>query len=101
MKQTLDLADVQGLVVRGYGELPHAAYLLYSIQDAAGARGLLGQWAEEVPSAAEKAKTSALHVAFTARGLHAIGLAQQALDGFAVQFVEGMTTEHRSRLLGD
>ena len=38
---TLDVADVQGLVVRGYGRLPHAAFLLCAVRDPQAARALL------------------------------------------------------------
>jgi Dyp-type peroxidase family len=97
----LDLPDVQGLVVRGYGRLPRAAFLLCSVEDDGAARALLGRWAGEITAAARRSDESALNIAFTAPGLQAIGLPKDAIDGFSAPFVEGMTTEHRGRLLGD
>ena len=99
---TLDVADVQGLVVRGYGRLPHAAFLACRIRDAQGARAVLRDLIGEVGSGVGHDADTALQVAFTASGLVALGLRDDVIErGFAAPFVEGMTTEHRQRLLGD
>jgi Dyp-type peroxidase family len=99
---TLDVADVQGLVVRGYGRLPHAAFLLCAVRDPAAARAFLRDRLEDATSGAGPQGDHALNVAFTAPGLVAVGLPGDVVaDGFAAPFVEGMTTEHRRRLLGD
>ena len=39
MTDVLDLDDIQGLVVRGYGSLPHACFLPMTVRDAGAARG--------------------------------------------------------------
>jgi Dyp-type peroxidase family len=101
MDAKIDLEDVQGLLRHGYGTLPHAAFLLFSVKDAEGTRALLNQWAAEVTTSAAEAGETALHVAISAPGLRAIGLPSEVVEGFSPQFVEGMGTEHRSRLLGD
>ena len=51
MTEHLDLEDMQGLLVRGYGRLPAAAFLLLRIDDAGAARRGLGAWADAVSSA--------------------------------------------------
>ena len=99
---TLDVADVQGLVVRGYGRLPHAAFLACRIRDAQDTRAVLRDLIGEVGSGVGHDADTALQVAFTASGLVALGLRDAIVErGFAAPFVEGMTTEHRQRLLGD
>jgi Dyp-type peroxidase family len=98
----LDLTDVQGLVARGYGRLPHAAFLLFTVDDAAAARAVLGRWAAEVTTGDRTDGDHALNIALTAPGMVAVGLPREVVDGgFAAPFAEGMTTEHRGRLLGD
>jgi hypothetical protein len=101
MMRTVDPGDVQGLVAHGFGSLQRATFLLLAVEDAEAARAVLGQWAPQVSHAAGQYPDSALNIAFTTPGLRAIGLPEAALSGFSAQFVEGMTTEHRSRLLGD
>ncbi|SFI72886.1 Dyp-type peroxidase family [Amycolatopsis sacchari] len=98
---TLDLDDVQGLVVRGYGRLRHAAFLLYGVADAETARNALGRWAGQVTSGAVVSPESAVNVALTAAGLRALAVPASIVASFSPAFAEGMTTEHRSRLLGD
>jgi hypothetical protein len=54
MAETLEFADIQGIVTRGYGKLRAATYALLEISDAAAARAWLGtlagmeNWAEAV-----------------------------------------------------
>ena len=98
---TLDVADVQGLVVRGYGRLPHAHFLACAVHDPGSARRLLGDLLAQVTNGVGHGD-AALNVAFTAPGLIALGLPADVVEGgFAAPFVEGMTTAHRQRLLGD
>jgi Dyp-type peroxidase family len=98
---TLDLADVQGLVARGYGNLRAATFLLLAIEDGAAARGWLRAASPAVTPGDARPDDQALHVAFTSSGLERLGLAPQALGLFSNEFVAGMTTPHRTRILGD
>jgi len=98
---TLDNDDIQGIVLRGYRSLPEAEFCLLHVNDAAAARTWLGTVAEEVMDATANPEESALNVAFTYRGLQALGLSESVLASFAIEFQEGMTTQHRSRILGD
>ncbi|MEJ2889209.1 Dyp-type peroxidase [Actinomycetospora aeridis] len=99
--EVVDREDVQGLVARGYGRLPHASYSLYAIERPGEARALLARWADVVGTAGPAGEGTTLNVALSAAGLRALGIAESRIAGFAAPFVEGMVTEHRSRLLGD
>jgi Dyp-type peroxidase family len=102
-EEPLDLDDIQGLVARGYGRLPHAAYLLLRVDDPAQAGRLLQRWVDQgaVTPASESPRRQALHVALTAPGVQAMTGWQALPDGFAEPFLTGMATPYRSRLLGD
>jgi Dyp-type peroxidase family len=96
---TLERDDVQGLLVRGYGQLRAARYLLGEIVDATKALDWLGRL--DVASGAPGIVDVAVNVAFTASGLSNLGLPGNALGQFSREFVDGMVTEHRQRILGD
>ena len=99
---SIDAKDVQGLVRFGYGGLKEACYLLLRIRDGAAARA----WCAVAPVATaefqEKPPDVALQVAFTSKGLRALGVSSQVLSGFSAEFQVGMAGEDsRSRRLGD
>ena len=96
---TLELGDVQGLFARGYGDLKSASFLLLKVEDAAAARRSLGELA--VTHADDRRPEQALNLAFTSSGLERLGLPAEALTRFSNEFVAGMTTPHRTRILGD
>jgi Dyp-type peroxidase family len=98
-----ELDDIPALVWSGFGRLRGAAYLLLRVVESGPARNWLR--AQHVASASD-VKTGhlsqALQIAFTARGLHALGFADEALASFAPEFLDGMAGDsHRSRRLGD
>jgi Dyp-type peroxidase family len=103
----LELYDVQGIVIRGYGHLHAAAFPLLRIVDPGAARAWLATLAGTITSALRKPQEQAVNVAFTFPGLVALGLGDRA-EGFAPEFIEGIapppvgdTIAHRSRILGD
>lgn len=98
---TPELADIQGLFARGYGNLRAAAFLLLGVQDAGAARRWLGETAPEVTSAEARPDDHALNIAFTSTGLVSLGFPRDGVDMFSNEFATGMTTPHRSRILGD
>lgn len=100
MTEPLDLDDIQGLVVRGYGSLPFAAYALFRVEQEASARALLRGWADVVTPAVVSPRDAAVQVALGPGGIAAIR-PDAMLAGFSEQFTTGMVTSHRSRLLGD
>jgi len=98
---TPELADIQGLFARGYGDLRAAAFLLLGIDDPSRARGWLGGIAGAVTGAEARPEGHAINLAFTSTGLERIGVPTEALAMFSNEFVTGMTTPHRQRILGD
>jgi Dyp-type peroxidase family len=96
-----DLEDLQGLVVRGYANLTAASFLLLEITNSAAARAWLAMTADLVTDARSRPTENSLNVAFTSSGLHSLGLEGRVLGMFPNEFVEGMVTPFRRRLLGD
>ena len=100
-KAAVDTADVQGLVLQGYGKHRAAAYLVLEVTDGARARSWLGRLLPEVTLGEGRPHGAALNLALTSSGLAKLGLPSATLSGFSLEFLEGMTSAHRSRLLGD
>ena len=96
-----DYADVQGLVRFGYKHMTKARYDLLRIKDAAAARAWLR--AARVTNAVymKPPPITALHVAFSAPGLRALGVSEAVIAGFSHEFRAGMAAESRARQLGD
>ncbi len=102
MTVALDLDDIQGLIVRGYGRLGIARLLFLGITDPAAARRWLAAVADEITPGRADPDDASMHVAFTYAGLEKLGLHPEALaTKFPQEFVKGMTTDHRRRQLGD
>jgi Dyp-type peroxidase family len=97
----LDLDDIQGLVARGYGNLEAASFLLLAIDDAAAACGWLGSASRTIANAEARPDDRAVNIALTSSGLRRLGLAPDVLRMFSNEFLTGMTTPHRTRILGD
>ena len=97
----LELQDIQGLVARGYGGLPSACFVLAGIDEERAARTWLGSLVDSVTPAALRPQDHGVHVAFTSDGLSKLGLRPAGPGGLSEEFIGGMTTPHRRRLLGD
>lgn len=102
----LELDDIQGYLLRGYAHMMYSRFVFLQVKEAAAVKNWLARsWnsfttAQHVPKD-EKICDNHLNIAFTNKGLLALGLKQQNLDEFSVEFREGMVTPHRTRLLGD
>ena len=100
-----EFADIQGLLWSGYGPLKEACFLLLRVTDAAAARAWLGATAGSITTIEKlrQARVSrALHIALTAGGMRALGVAENVIDGFSAEFIAGLAgDEGRSRRLGD
>jgi len=108
METRLDLADIQGNVVRAYGRysFPVARYFFLQITDAAAGRTFVEairprvtpatRWDGE--GAASKPEVT-LNVGFSFFGLYALGLPTRTLQGFPTEFADGMKA--RAFILGD
>ncbi len=101
----LPMQDIQGIILWGYGHLPQARYLLLRV--ARLGPGLLG-WLSALPlaSAAAESKTDEppeplLNLAFSYRGLSALGVDEALLERFSTPFVQGSDDEYRARVNGD
>lgn len=97
----LELEDIQGLLARGYGNLRAASFILIAIEDAAAARRWLGSLVDSITAASERPKEQSVNLAFTAPGLAKLGVETAVDAGFSAEFVGGMVTPHRRRLLAD
>ena len=63
--ENLDKKDIQGIIVRGYSNLPAACFMLISIKDAEPAKYWLNQLIPDITPALHKPNEYAVHVAFT------------------------------------
>jgi Dyp-type peroxidase family len=98
---SLDLADIQGLLARGYRGLRHARFTVFGIPGQAVGQALLSWLLPQVTTAGRFTADSAVHVAFTAAGLGRLGLPGGVIAGFSAEFAEGMASPDRSRFLSD
>lgn len=116
MSSHLELADLQGNILTAYGRLgfPKARYLLFHVGQAAAGRAFVLwlharvttalRWPSSRPGApAVKSVVQrpavTLNVAFTFRGLVALGLPVRTLRGLPDDFIDGM--QARAAILGD
>lgn len=104
----VEVEDVQGLIVRSYAPLKHAAYVpvTFGSSDGAAARAWVREQIPGLTSAERRtdavlAQGQAVNLAFTRGGLELLGLTADSLASFSREFQEGMATEHRKRVLGD
>ncbi len=99
-KADVDLADIQGNVLRGY-TMPAAAYLFLRIEDPVRARALLARMLPHVATAApwDTPPATAMNVSLTYSGLRAAGVPEALLASFPEAFREGMAA--RAERLGD
>ncbi len=105
--EELELNDIQGIVISGYGHLPWSAYLFLQFQDPAAGR----RWIEGLSSRITTARwqhgnlvvkpMSAINLALTAAGLRKLGMKPETLNTFAQEFEQGMAAGSRSRRIGD
>lgn len=99
---TLNLDDIQGMVIKGYPKLSHTAYICLKINSPCGVKEKINEWLPSIDSAVKNDSIhSTLHIAFGASGLKKIGLKEENINTFPHPFREGMSTEYRSRILGD
>jgi Dyp-type peroxidase family len=95
----LELGDIQGNVLQGYG-LPHAAYVSLEVLARRDGRGLLAELHVTDASPWNGARPrSTLNVAVSHRGLRKLGVGREVLESFPPEFSDGMAA--RSRSLGD
>ncbi len=101
MPNEVDYDDIQGLVRFGFGKMNEACFYLVRIKDPGAARSWLANAHITSARTLEPPPQTALQVAFTVDGLKALRVPDEAIAGFAPEFLAGMTEESRSRRLGD
>ena len=99
MSAELERADIQGLFARGYSNLHLASFLLLGFDG--GGHAWLRDLLAAVTTADDRPERRAVNVAFTSAGLRRIGLDDESVAQLSNEFVAGMTTPHRQRLLAD
>ncbi len=97
----LETADIQGIILRGYGYLQHASYFVLHFAEGCDAKGWLRELLPHITYADRKPQTAAVQVALSLTGFTRLGLAGDDLAGFSLEFRGGMAVPWRSRLLGD
>lgn len=98
----LQVEEIQGIILHGYGALDNACFLLLAIEDVALAKSWLKGL--DLRNSQKKPETSdtCINIAFTPAGLTKLGLPDKQLGMMAGEFRDGMTgTDHRRRSLGD
>ena len=97
----LETHDIQGLILRGYGPLPEARFLLLEVVNNQRAREYLQGLCGRINLARDSPERCALQVAFTSAGLERLGVPTSALATFSREFLEGMDDDVRAEALGD
>ncbi|HVY27047.1 MAG TPA: hypothetical protein VHB79_10870 [Polyangiaceae bacterium] len=97
----MERADVQGLLLFAYRQHPRAR--IYLLKFAGGEpREWLRRVLTDITSGAEERDAKfRFNLAFSARGLAALGLDEEDLSTFQREFVQGMAHPERSNVLGD
>ncbi len=103
MEDQVNLADVQGLIIKGYGQMNYANYLLLHFK----ASSHVSQWLSDIyahiTNAASSTKTLdvSCNLAFSQNGIKYFNFDEETMKTFPREFEEGMTATHRQRALGD
>ena len=98
---SIELEDIQGLIVKGYGRMHNSRYVMLQITNALLAKAWIHSISAGITNATHFVSTNCLNIAFTSKGLSAIGLSEENIQNFSLEFREGIDTPHRQRLLGD
>jgi Dyp-type peroxidase family len=98
---SLELADIQGLLVRGYSQLRAAAFQVLEISDVTAACRWLASIAAAVNRGDQRSPLTAVNVALTAPALLRLGVDEETISDLSAEFRQGMTEPSRARALGD
>ena len=99
---TLQLDDIQGIILRGYGSFARVRHFIVAVADAGRARIFIGNLIGSIPATINPEKLAittaatwhvkpdyTLNLAFTYEGLSALGVPPTLLAGFAPEFASG------------
>src|ERR1700726_963092 len=98
MADALNLVDIQGLIIRGYGHLRAACYVLLEIGAPQPAKKWLSVLADTLTTGQIRPGANALNIALAYAGIKKLGLEPEAMAMFSNEFIDGMTTPHKSLL---
>lgn len=99
--QTLETGDIQGLLIRGHVNMDAAEYLMLHISDPKAAKTWLGHILPRITHGNVKPDDQCLQIAFTWQGLEQLGIDIGWAKDFRSEFIQGLNTEYRARILGD
>lgn len=99
--QPLELADIQGMLIRGHSTHAFASYLMLHITQVHLVKPWLGKIAPLLAHGESRESGIRRQIAFTWEGMLKFGFTEENTPGFRVEYIQGMATPHRSRLLGD
>jgi Dyp-type peroxidase family len=97
----IDVSDIQGFALRGYN-FPFARYLLLELLDSKAAQRFVGHVVPHITTGVKwdgGKPASTVNIAFTHPGLIQLGLPEETLLSFPVEFQQGMKA--RGEILGD
>lgn len=103
---TLELDDIQGILLHGYVHHPYADFLFLTIHDSTQARSWLRGLIGSITTAAQRPAgvpppATHLNIAFTSDGLKSLGFDDTTLSTFPQEFEQGMANHSRAQRLGD
>lgn len=101
VQPTIELNDIQGIIIRGYGYMPSAYYLMLTIENPALCKQWLGKISDDLTHGMVKPEDACKNIAFTKSGFETLGLSEAAMNTFTREFQEGMNKDYRQRMLGD
>jgi Dyp-type peroxidase family len=109
--EPFELPEIQGLILSGHNHLNVARYVFLQFGDAEQGKHWLAALAPQIatsevwpkdPVTGKTLKPPVIaNIGLTYTGLEALALPQSSLDSFPEDFRDGMTSERRSRILGD
>ncbi|MFC4721521.1 Dyp-type peroxidase [Geojedonia litorea] len=102
---TIELEDVQGYIVRAYGNMQFSRFSLLKVTNPKAAKRWINSISTKLTNASivnkDELPDTCLNIAFARDGLKALGMSESNISSFSPPFKEGMVTPHRQRLLGD
>jgi Dyp-type peroxidase family len=103
---SLDYADIQGIILNGYGHQKHLLLLFLHVDDSVRAKGWLKATLPHVRSAQRRARNepkphTSANIALSWPGLQAFGVQSEAQLTFPREYWQGMGHGERTRVLGD
>ena len=99
--ENIETQDIQGIILKGYSNLPAADFVLLGIKDAAAVKKWLKNNVSAITTGTQKPQETAMNLAFTFDGLKALGVDAKTMESFPMEMEDGMLTRHKQDYLGD